>query len=69
MVMASHNPPDYNGMKFVRELSRPISADTGLLEIQALAERNVFDKASAKGGCIVARHLARLDRQLFDICF
>jgi phosphomannomutase len=26
MVTASHNPPDYNGMKFVREGSRPISA-------------------------------------------
>ena len=30
MVTASHNPPDYNGMKFVREGARPISADTGL---------------------------------------
>jgi len=33
MVTASHNPPDYNGMKFVREGSRPISADTGLREM------------------------------------
>ena len=38
MVTASHNPPDYNGMKFVREGSRPISADTGLLDIRALIE-------------------------------
>src|SRR5580658_10738568 len=38
MVTASHNPPDYNGMKFVREQSRPISADTGLKEIQAMIE-------------------------------
>ena len=30
MVTASHNPPDYNGMKFVREQSKPISGDTGL---------------------------------------
>lgn len=36
MVTASHNPPDYNGMKFVREGSRPISADTGLQEMAAL---------------------------------
>jgi phosphomannomutase len=36
MVTASHNPPDYNGLKFVREGSRPISADTGLREIAAL---------------------------------
>jgi phosphomannomutase len=38
MVTASHNPPDYNGMKFVREEARPISADTGLLEMRALIE-------------------------------
>ena len=38
MVTASHNPPDYNGMKFVREGSRPISADTGLVEMRALIE-------------------------------
>src|SRR5450755_3199806 len=28
MVTASHNPPDYNGIKLVREDSRPISGDT-----------------------------------------
>lgn len=30
MVTASHNPKGYNGMKLVREGSRPISGDTGL---------------------------------------
>ena len=34
MVTASHNPIDYNGMKLVREGSRPISSDTGLLDIK-----------------------------------
>ena len=38
MVTASHNPADYNGLKIVREESRPVSADTGLLDIRALAE-------------------------------
>ena len=42
MVTASHNPPDYNGMKFVRALSRPISADNGLKEIREAAERGRF---------------------------
>lgn len=37
-VTASHNPIDYNGFKLVREGSRPISADTGLADIKALAE-------------------------------
>ncbi len=40
MVTASHNPPQYNGMKFVREESRPISGDSGLGEIEALAAGN-----------------------------
>src|SRR5215467_11636462 len=38
MVTASHNPSDYNGMKFVREGARPISADTGLKEMRQLIE-------------------------------
>ncbi|HAV5324999.1 TPA: phosphomannomutase CpsG [Acinetobacter baumannii] len=48
-VTASHNPMDYNGMKLVRENARPISTDTGLKEIQALAENNNFEEVSQKG--------------------
>ena len=40
MVTASHNPADYNGLKLVREEARPISADTGLADIRALAEKD-----------------------------
>jgi phosphomannomutase len=40
MITASHNPADYNGLKFVREDARPISADTGLADIRRLAERD-----------------------------
>ncbi len=47
-VTASHNPIDFNGMKLVREGSRPISSDTGLLEIKKLAERNEFGVENAK---------------------
>lgn len=42
VVTASHNPADYNGMKFVRESSKPISGDTGLNDIKRLAEQNSF---------------------------
>ena len=48
-ITASHNPMDYNGMKLVRENARPISADTGLKEIQALAESGEFIKTTVKG--------------------
>jgi phosphomannomutase len=37
MITASHNPPQYNGMKMVRSESRPISSDTGLLAIEERA--------------------------------
>ncbi len=36
MITASHNPADYNGMKMVREQAIPISADTGLKEMEGL---------------------------------
>ncbi|HEX3838439.1 MAG TPA: phosphomannomutase CpsG [Steroidobacteraceae bacterium] len=42
MVTASHNPPDYNGMKFVREGARPISADTGLKDIEGAIAAGTF---------------------------
>ncbi|HBT4743903.1 phosphomannomutase CpsG [Klebsiella pneumoniae] len=50
-VTASHNPMDYNGMKLVREESKPISGDTGLRDIQRLAEENNFPlvNKSARG--------------------
>ena len=48
-ITASHNPMDYNGMKLVRENARPISADTGLKEIQALAETGIFKDVELKG--------------------
>ncbi len=40
MVTASHNPADYNGLKMVREDSKPISGDTGLEDIRRIAERD-----------------------------
>ncbi len=49
MVTASHNPMDYNGMKLVREYSKPISGDSGLDVIRALAEKNEFAKGPEKG--------------------
>ncbi len=49
MVTASHNPRDYNGMKFVREQARPISADTGLFDIEDLVHANRFDDAPVPG--------------------
>jgi phosphomannomutase/phosphomannomutase/phosphoglucomutase len=50
MVTASHNPADYNGMKMVREQAIPISADTGLKEMeQFLADEQARLTAAAPG--------------------
>jgi len=57
-VTASHNPIDYNGMKLVREDSKPISGDTGLRDIQQLAENNVFMPVKHLGS-IVAKDISQ----------
>jgi phosphomannomutase len=49
MVTASHNPADYNGLKLVREDARPISADTGLADIERLTLEDEAPKAARRG--------------------
>ena len=50
MVTASHNPPDYNGLKLVREQSKPIGADSGLKDIRAMIENGTLPPlATIKG--------------------
>lgn len=41
-VTASHNPGEYNGMKIVREKSKPISGDTGIYDIRDIAMKLEF---------------------------
>ena len=56
MVTASHNPMDYNGMKLVQKGSRPISGDTGLNDIRAIAERGEF-RTALRQGAVTSRSL------------
>jgi phosphomannomutase/phosphomannomutase/phosphoglucomutase len=49
MVTASHNPADYNGLKLVRQQSRPISGDTGLVDIRRIAEQDARKIAKKSG--------------------
>jgi phosphomannomutase len=49
MVTASHNPAEYNGMKFVRSKARPISGDTGLEELRKMVLEDSFSIKKAPG--------------------
>lgn len=51
-VTASHNPMNFNGMKLVKAESKPISGDTGLFDIKALAESQNFKEKSVIKGTI-----------------
>ena len=39
MITASHNPPQYNGIKLCRAGAKPVGIQTGLRDVQDLAER------------------------------
>lgn len=54
MVTASHNPKGYNGMKLVREQSRPISGETGLNAIRDRIERDDLGPVGAQPGKVEA---------------
>ena len=66
MVTASHNPADYNGMKLVREESRPISGDTGLDQIRQLAEGGEFDNPERTGQVTPYEHRVAYIRHLLS---
>lgn len=52
MVTGSHNPISDNGIKFVREDSKPVSGDNGLLEIMNLVVQNPWNKGHSPVGNI-----------------
>lgn len=66
VVTASHNPKDYNGMKLIREASKPISGDTGLEEIKQLVLANNFSEVQQKGSVIPLDHRAAYVDKLIE---
>lgn len=48
-LTASHNPKEYNGMKCVREESKPISSDSGLFEIRDMAMKMELNEEAPQG--------------------
>jgi phosphomannomutase len=58
MLTASHNPPEYNGLKFCLPGARPVGQDTGLAEIRDIAENHAFGPPRSMG--------SMLERDLLD---
>ena len=66
MVTASHNPPDYNGLKFCLHEGRPIGAESGLYIIRDVAKARADEPlapapdAPAERRAVQAPYAARL---------
>ena len=52
MITASHNPPEYNGMKFVKKDSVPVGYDSGLNKVEEMVVKNNLGEISSKKGSI-----------------
>lgn len=49
MITASHNPAQYNGMKFCKKNAEPIGLDSGLADVRDLALAGSFQKSERPG--------------------
>jgi phosphomannomutase len=65
MFTASHNPPQYNGLKLCRSGAAPVGEESGLREIRRMAEEGVHPRGRAARGTVerldmVERYLEHL---------
>jgi phosphomannomutase len=49
MITASHNPGEYNGIKFCREGAKPVGEESGLFDVRDLALADDFTDAATAG--------------------
>lgn len=49
MITASHNPGEYNGIKFCGEAAKPIGIESGLMDIRDAAAKNKWPEVAKPG--------------------
>jgi phosphomannomutase len=59
MITASHNPPEYNGLKFVKKGSVPLGYDSGLNEIEKMVLQNSTGEISSSKGRVINRDVMK----------
>jgi len=57
MITASHNPPEYNGLKFVKNGSVPMGYDSGLNEIEKMILNNDLGEISVQKGKVIQKDI------------
>lgn len=59
MITASHNPPEYNGLKFVKRGSVPMGYDSGLNVIEKMILKNELKENSAVKGNVYEKDIMK----------
>jgi phosphomannomutase len=58
MITASHNPPEYNGLKVSRRAAVPVGFDTGLDELEKRVISGLLPSPAARRGTLTALDIA-----------
>lgn len=59
MITASHNPPEYNGLKFVKKGSVPLGYDSGLYEIERMIIKNEIPANAPVKGKVISKDIMK----------
>jgi phosphomannomutase len=59
MITASHNPPEYNGLKFVKKGSVPLGYDSGLHEIENMILKNEIPANAPVKGKVISKDIMK----------